>query len=129
MSFDIRSGLQRPNKGRQPTIDYPFATLQVGQCIVVNKGQQSNVWKKARAFMDAHPGWQLHGGTFTENGTRKYGVWCIERPARDGEPAPARVAPLTRFADQQPAESPMAQRLREAAKLTKAGVARTVTHK
>lgn len=127
MSFEIRSDLPIPKPWSRgcKRIEYPFESLQVGQCIVVPYAQRSALAKKARIFTDANPGWVFCNRSIDKGVTM--GLWCMARPAVSAERGlPETVAPpMPKGA---PPAGPLNSKLREAAKLTQTGT-RTVVRR
>lgn len=128
-TVEIRTDLPMPPDHARSRIDYPFGELKIGHCIVVKWGSRGNVSAKARAFVKANPGWQIHMRTIKNGETA--GFWCTARPdAPSTSPVTSirRIEPAAHMSKTSDAATATTEKLRAAAKLTKTGT-RTVVRK
>ena len=115
--FEIRSDLPMPSGHDRRRIDYPFALMRIGECLVVAVRRRPSVAKKAKEFMDAHPGWRFETRVIESKTT--VGFWCTARPDEAATPALAVERPGAPI-------SSINDRLRDASKLTQPGTRRVV---
>ena len=82
MKYLIESSVAVPEfRGRAWNTVYPFASMAVGESILVEHGKSESVVRAAQGFAKRHRGWKF---TCRKDGGGMR-VWCVQKPAKCDE--------------------------------------------